>query len=153
MTVGCNALGNRRPGTSEAAAKWALCGSALRHLSLLGQLPQLGKLGCRPRLSRFRSDVEAQIERGLASGTARIGPVARELGYSRQTLYRRLKAEGVTFEELCDRARRRLAIRFVRDEGLPLKEAAYRLGFSDPSAFSRAFKRWTGSPPSRMRKV
>ena len=137
MTVGC----------TDAGGPAGI--SFLRHLSLLSQLPRLGKLGCRARKSGFRSEVEEQIEGRIASGTARIGPVARELGYSRQTLYRRLKAEGVTFEELCDLARRRLAIRYVRD-GVPLKEAAYRLGFSDPSAFSRAFKRWTGLPPSEF---
>ena len=85
----------------------------------------------------------------LGSGPYR--PVARALGCSRQTLYRRLKAEGITFAELLDRLRRRLALRFVREQGLSVKEAAYRLGFSDPAAFSRAFKRWTGMSPSEAR--
>jgi AraC-like DNA-binding protein len=87
----------------------------------------------------------------LAAGPVRIDDVARDLGFSRQTLYRRLKAEGMTFEQLLDALRRRLALRFIRDEGLSVKEAAYRLGFSDPAAFSRAFKRWTGASPSEQR--
>lgn len=41
----------------------------------------------------------------------------------------------------------------MREEGLSVKDAAYRLGFSDPSAFSRAFKRWTGSSPTGMRRA
>jgi AraC-like DNA-binding protein len=40
----------------------------------------------------------------------------------------------------------------VREQGLPLKEAAFRFGFSDPAAVSRAFKRWTGAGPRAMRR-
>jgi AraC-like DNA-binding protein len=43
-------------------------------------------------------------------------------------------------------------LRFIRDEGLTVKEAAWRLGFAEPSAFSRAFKRWTGKSPAGMRR-
>jgi AraC-like DNA-binding protein len=62
-----------------------------------------------------------------------------------------LKAEGVTFEQLLDRVRRRAAIRMIREERLPVKDVAFRLGFSDPAAFSRAFKRWTGASPGANR--
>jgi AraC-like DNA-binding protein len=103
-----------------------------------------------PRSRAFRSEVERRLEPLLASGEIGIERVARDLGYSRQTLYRRLKAEGVTYEQLLDGLRKRLALRFMRD-GLSVKDAAYRLGFSDPAAFSRAFKRWTGSSPSGKR--
>ena len=110
-----------------------------------------GERKAAPRSSRFRTEVEQRLEPLLASGEIGIDRVARDLGYSRQTLYRRLKAEGVTYEQLLDGLRRRLALPLVRQEGLSVKEAAYRLGFSDPAAFSRAFKRWTGSSPSGMR--
>ena len=103
-----------------------------------------------PPASRFRSEVEQRLEALLESGEIGIARVASDLGYSRQTLYRRLKAEGITYEQLLDGLRRRLALRLV-GEGLSVKEAAYRLGFSDPAAFSRAFKRWTGTSPSGMR--
>ena len=103
-----------------------------------------------PRASAFRAEVERRLERMLASGEVGIERVARDLGYGRQTLYRRLKAEGITYEQLLDGLRRRLAMGFMR-EGLSVKDAAYRLGFSDPAAFSRAFKRWTGTSPSDMR--
>lgn len=99
--------------------------------------------------SALRRQVEATIEPLLPTGEAAIERVARELGLSRQTLYRRLKEEGTTFEALLDGVRRRLAVKLIR-EGASVKDAAYRLGFSDPAAFSRAFKRWTGSSPSAM---
>lgn len=102
-----------------------------------------------PKPGPFAREVAARIEPLLESGEAGIERVARELGLSRQTLYRRLKAEGFTFEELLDAVRKRLAVRLIRD-GVAVKEAAWRLGFSDPAAFSRAFKRWTGSSPSAM---
>jgi len=103
-----------------------------------------------PRASPFRAEVEKRLEPLLASGEVGIERLARDLGCSRQTLYRRLKAEGITYEQLLDGLRKRLALRFMR-ENLSVKEAAYRLGFSDPAAFSRAFKRWTGSSPSGHR--
>ena len=99
----------------------------------------------------FRSDVEKAIEPLLAEGEANIDRVARELGMSRQTLYRRLKGEGVTFEEILEAKRRQLAIRYLRLDRVSVKTAAYKLGFSDPAAFSRAFKRWTGIAPSEAR--
>jgi AraC-like DNA-binding protein len=120
-------------------------------LVLLGEVAKAieGKIAA-PK-SEFRSEVERRMEPMLASGPVRIDAVARAIGCSRQTLYRRLKAEGVTFAELLDDLRRRLALRFVREQGLSVKESAYRLGFSDPAAFSRAFKRWTGTCPSAAR--
>jgi AraC-like DNA-binding protein len=105
-----------------------------------------------PSAGRFRKEVEQRLEAVLETGEVGIDRIARDLGYSRQTLYRRLKVEGITYEQLLDSLRRRLALRLLREQGLPVKEVAYRLGFSDPAAFSRAFKRWTGSSPGEMRR-
>ena len=105
----------------------------------------------RPKTQCFRKQVEDAVEPMLASGEVSIDKVARELGMSRHTLYRRLKAEGVTFEEILEAKRRSLAIRFLGIHRLSVKAAAYKLGFSDPAAFSRAFKRWTGVSPSNFR--
>ena len=104
-----------------------------------------------PKANGFARRVEAELEPLLASGTIRIERVARALGCSRQTLYRRLKAEGQTFAQVLDELRRRRALQLVRDAALPVKEIAWRLGFSDPAAFSRAFKRWTGKSPQAFR--
>ena len=125
--------------------------SAKPFLDFLGELSKSFERPSRPRAKQFRREVEQQLERLLETGDANLDRVASDLGLSRQTLYRRLKAEGTTFEEVLDGLRRKLALRYVRGEGVSAKEAAYRLGFSDPAAFSRAFKRWTGRSPSEMR--
>lgn len=105
----------------------------------------------RPLATPLRDRVERELEPLLDAGQPRIEDIAGALGYSRQTLYRRLKAEGATFEEVLDELRHRIALRLVRDEGLSVKEAAWRLGYSDPAAFSRAFKRWTGASPNNLK--
>jgi AraC-like DNA-binding protein len=120
-------------------------------LALLGEVARAIEGKAKSASGPFRREVERHLKPLLASGTIRIEAVARALGCSRQTLYRRLKAEGVTFEQLLDDLRRRLALRFVREQGLSVKEASWRLGFSEPAAFSRAFKRWTGRTPRAMR--
>ncbi len=78
--------------------------------------------------------------------------VAGKMGLSRQTLFRKLKAEGVTFEKVLDELRHKLALDYLRAKKVSVNETAYLVGFSDPAAFSRAFKRWTGSPPERWQR-
>jgi AraC-like DNA-binding protein len=118
-------------------------------LSRLGDLAKAIETQAGIGIGPFTRRVEASVEPLLEAGGVRIEAVARELGCSRQTLYRRLKAENTTFEQVVERLRRRLALRLLREKDASVKEVAYRLGFSDPAAFSRAFKRWTGSSPSR----
>lgn len=122
-------------------------------MAFLGELAGAIERGAAPKETSFRREVQAVVEPLLAKGDANIDRVASNLGLSRQTLYRRLKAEGVTFEQLLDDLRHRLALNLVREQRLPVKQAAWRLGFSDPAAFSRAFKRWTGSSPSMARSM
>lgn len=119
-------------------------------MAFIGELASAIERGT-SRKPDFRREVEAVVEPLLASGDANIDRVAHDMGLSRQTLYRRLKAEGVTFEQLLDQLRHRLALRLLRDRHLSVKQASWRLGFSDPAAFSRAFKRWTGTAPSFAR--
>jgi AraC-like DNA-binding protein len=98
----------------------------------------------------FKREVEDAIEPLLGTGEVSIERIARSLGMSRQTLYRRLKKEGTGFEEILEAKRRQLAIRYLGVDRLHVKAVSYRLGFSDPAAFSRAFKRWTGFSPSEF---
>lgn len=95
---------------------------------------------------RYRRRVEDAVRSRLASGGVTMAGVARQLGTSRQTLYRRLKQDGTTFERLVDRVRHDDATHLLR-QGVSVTDTAHRLGFSDRSAFSRAYKRWTGRSP------
>jgi AraC-like DNA-binding protein len=98
----------------------------------------------------IRGKVERHLSLVLHTGEVGVEGVAQKMALSRKTLYRRLRAEGVTFEEVLDDLRRRLALSYLADKKVSVNETAYLVGFSDPAAFSRAFKRWTGSSPSTI---
>jgi len=83
----------------------------------------------------------------LKTGDLRMTMIAGKLGLSRQTLFRKLKVEGVTFEQVLDELRHKLALNYLSANKASVKETARLVGYSDPAAFSRAFKRWTGSSP------
>lgn len=95
----------------------------------------------------IRGRVESLLLPILHTGGASMETIAGKLGLSRQTLFRKLKAEGVTFEKVLDELRHKLALEYLNGKKIPVKQTAYLLGFSEPAAFSRAFKRWTGSSP------
>jgi len=95
-----------------------------------------------------RGKVESVAMAMLHRGEVRREAVAAQLNMSAGALYRRLKAEGVTFEQLLDDLRRDMANGYLDNDQLSVNEAAYLLGYSEPAAFSRAFKRWTGKSPS-----
>lgn len=99
------------------------------------------------RSKSTRGRVESALIPILHTGTARINTVAGALALSRQTLFRRLKVEGVTFEKVLDELRHKMALHYLGGKKTSVNETAYLLGFSDSAAFSRAFKRWTGSSP------
>ena len=98
-----------------------------------------------------RGRVESLLMPVLHTGDANMDGIAEKLGLSRQTLYRQLKAEGVTFEQVLDELRHKLALHFLSGQKVSVNETAYLVGFSDPAAFSRAFKRWTGKSPRAYR--
>lgn len=99
----------------------------------------------------FRGRVEARLMPQLHRGPPPIAAMAHDLGVSRATLYRRLREEGATYEAVIDALRQRLALDYLQAGKVSVNEIAYLVGFSDPAAFSRAFKRWTGKSPGSMR--
>jgi AraC-like DNA-binding protein len=90
----------------------------------------------------------------LAEGVPRLPSVARKLGLSTRTLRRRLSQVRSSYAELVDETRRERALALASRAELDVASLAELTGFSDASAFARAFRRWTGEPPRDfMRKV
>lgn len=108
-------------------------------------------LGRRTRESSPPERIKEIIGEELARGLPPLDRIARRLATSERTLRRRLEEEGTSFRTILDETRAALAQGYVRDGRLPLSEVALLVGFSETSAFNRAFKRWTGSPPSAWR--
>ena len=73
--------------------------------------------------------------------------VAANFNISPRTLQRKLKEEGVSFLQIVDDVRKKLAIQYLASGNYPVKDVAYILGYNEQSAFIRAFKRWTGCTP------
>lgn len=99
-----------------------------------------------PRVRAFLID---EIRRGAPS----LEAAATKLGTSSRTLKRRLQEEGTSYQDLADAVRCDLAKRYLEETRLSLGEVAFLLGFSEPSAFHRAFKRWTGRTPLAHRQA
>lgn len=95
--------------------------------------------------------IEALLLPDLHKGEISVEAVATGLGMSRQTLYRRLKAEGTTFAAVHDGLRRRMAADYLAARKVSVNETAYLVGFSEASSFVRAFRRWTGQTPAEFR--
>ncbi|MFN4224813.1 MAG: AraC family transcriptional regulator [Hyphomonas sp.] len=99
----------------------------------------------------IRGRIESSLIPVLHTGKVSMAEIARRLGYSRSTLHRRLQSEGVTYEQIADDLRRRMALDYLASRKVSVNETAYLTGFSDPSSFARAFRRWTGMSPGRYR--
>lgn len=123
----------------------ALCAILERHAeALLAALP--------PVESTLSDRVRALVTGQLRGGDPSIGAVAVQLHMSERSLQRKLAGEGASFDEIVDGLRADLARRYLDDRRLAIGEVAFLLGYSEPSAFHRAFKRWTGRTPGEHRK-
>jgi AraC-like DNA-binding protein len=89
----------------------------------------------------------------LHTGDANIDTIASKMGLSGPMLFRLLKAEDATFEKVLDELRHKMALDYMNGKKVSVDETAYLVGFSDPAAFSRAFKRWTGLSPGKFRAL
>jgi len=101
--------------------------------------------------STLRSSAENAIALLLPHGKARAAEIARRLGMSPRTLARRLASEGLTFSGILDEQKVALARSYLADGDLPVSQIAWLLGYREVSAFTHAFKRWTGTTPRQTR--
>lgn len=109
-------------------------------------------LAVRPEVVETTADrVRRLLVASLGEGDITLAGMADKLRMSERTLQRRLADEGLTFDDLVEQQRKQLALQYLSDPKLAVSEVAYLLGYSEPSAFHRAFKRWTGMTPKEMR--
>ncbi len=94
--------------------------------------------------------VRRALRAALSNDDAQLDAVAKRLGMTGRSLQRRLKDEDTSFQAVRDGMRRELADRYL-GQGMSFAEISFLLGFSEPSAFFRAFKRWTGLTPFERR--
>ncbi len=96
--------------------------------------------GWRSRISQF-------LHTNAYLGIPTLEAIAANFNTSPRTLQRKLQEEGITYQQLTDEVRKSLALHYLQSGKYPIKEISYILGYNELSAFSRAFKRWTGTAP------
>lgn len=92
------------------------------------------------------------LQQTLPEGGAQAERLASCLHMAPRTLHKRLSDAGWKFQQLLDASRQQLAIHYLEDEALALAEVAFLLGYSEQSAFTRAFRQWTGVSPGKWRR-
>jgi AraC-like DNA-binding protein len=110
------------------------------------------RLRALPPEDTFLASLRHAIGEALRHGKPGLNEVARALALGPRTLQRRLAEAKLPFKTIVDDTRRRLALRYLEDSRHTLAEIAYLLGYSETSAFNRAFRRWTGVTPLRHRR-
>lgn len=119
--------------------------ATLRQLLERYAADQLAKL---PTGARFSQRVHACILSMLPLGNLAADTVAAQFSISNRTLRRRLHEEATSYQEILDDVRTELACEYLTKEKRRIDEVAFLLGFTDPSAFTKAFRRWTGQTPA-----
>ncbi|HEY9546961.1 MAG TPA: AraC family transcriptional regulator [Solimonas sp.] len=102
--------------------------------------------------SNLLAELQRCIRDALPDGGATLDAIAATLGFSERTLQRRLQSVQLNFQQLVERLRFEAACQYLLQGDLPLTEIGYQLGYSEPSAFSRAFRRWSGVSPLAYRR-
>jgi AraC-like DNA-binding protein len=122
---------------------------------LTGYLDEVAeiRLDSLPKDDTFAARVRRAIWPHLSEGQPKIGAIASDLAVSSRTLQRRLREEDTSYGDVIEALRREKAVLLLRDPNLAVYEIGYLLGYSDPSAFYRAFRRWHGDSPSKYRQL
>ena len=113
---------------------------------------------CERQLLKIRSNwtigdrIKDILAPSLLGGTPSLSTIADQLGVAPWTLQRQLKEEGTGFRELLDETRQELASEYIRETRTSISEIAWLLGFGNPAAFHKAWKRWFSTSPAEHRK-
>lgn len=110
---------------------------------LLGNLPQSSAIA-----ARIATLIATQLDNTVPDRSL----IAAQLGMSQRTLQRRLQDEGTSYQAVLDNTRHYMALELLRNTRIPLSRIAGQLGFAEPSAFYRAFKKWEGVTPGQYRE-
>jgi AraC-like DNA-binding protein len=105
-----------------------------------------------PREDKLLAAMRKTIAEAMREGVPTLKRIAKTLALSERSLERRLKERGMSFKKLMEDTRRRFAVNYLKDRDHTLTQIAFLLGYSEVSAFNRAFKRWTGVTPSKYRQ-
>lgn len=103
--------------------------------------------------NRIVFDVENLIKDALPSGIPGVEQIGQIMGMSRRTLTRRLSKNGLTFRDLIKKIQEEVSKDLLKNSARSIAEIAFETGFSEQSAFSRAFKNWTDQSPAEFRKM
>nr|WP_026111664.1 AraC family transcriptional regulator [Winslowiella toletana] len=110
------------------------------------------RLNCSAPLQNIVDQARSQVHLALLQGEPVLDDVAEKMGLSSWSLQRRLRDEGLSFTALVDKVRCEMATHYLQQKQLPISEMALLLGYSEVSAFSRAFRRWFGISPRQWRQ-
>jgi AraC-like DNA-binding protein len=104
-----------------------------------------------PASGDVRDEVRRVLSSQLTVGEVRIDTVAHRLATTPRTLQRRLSRAGTSFGALCDEARKQAAESYLAETSMTIAEVTYLLGYAEPTAFHRAFRRWHSISPMAFR--
>lgn len=111
----------------------------------------LQRLGAHDQRRHVLDEADTQIRLALSSGEPTLEVIAQRLTLSPVALQRHLRETGLSFSQLLEKIRRELAVQYLRQPRRPVSDLAALLGYSETSAFSRAFRRWFGVSPRQWR--
>jgi AraC-like DNA-binding protein len=138
---------------ASGVAPEALCRAVGLDLSALEDADHQIPFAQLIRLTEHGARLTGDDAFGLRVGEAQLDLIRRKLGLSARTLQRKLQEEGTSYQELLEETQRTLAEFYLQKPEIAICEVSYLLGFAQPSAFHRAFRRWTGLTPGEFRQT
>ncbi len=111
-----------------------------------------GRCEAQSNAQGFAAAVRNEVKLHLGERIPTVSDMANLFGVTEPAFQKQLRAHGLLFGDILKAARHELALHYIADPDIPLTEIAYSLGYSELSAFSRAFRNWTGMSPQRYRR-